>query len=165
MPTPVMTPEQGWPINETAAAKSRSCHASFADVASKSPRTFAGAAMRRRLKSKEHMTDGLGVHRVRCDRQLPCKTCVGKGIALSCTYTPGPQREGTTSVGERIYEQESLVRSLVHQQTPQTPAVPPGGQSVESPTPSSGGIPGESPPSAYRRPRRNYPLEFPPTRI
>lgn len=85
---------------------------------------------------------------MRCDRQLPCKTCVSKGIALSCTYTPGPQRKGTASVGERIQQLEALVRSLVQQQqTPQTPAVPPDGPFTDSPTHLFRGTPAESPQS------------------
>lgn len=77
---------------------------------------------------------------MRCDRQLPCNTCVNKGIAISCTYALGPQRKDTSSVGERIHQLEALVRSLIQQQqqpTPQTPAVPPSSRFTDSPTPCS----------------------------
>lgn len=60
------------------------------------------------------------IHRIRCDRQLPCQTCVTKGNTLSCTYAPHPQHKTTTvSVGERIQQLESLVRSLMQQQQQQ----------------------------------------------
>jgi hypothetical protein len=62
----------------------------------------------------------LTVDRIRCDRQLPCKTCVSKDIALSCTYTPGLlQKNPVVSVGDRIQQLEALVRSLMQQQQQQ----------------------------------------------
>ncbi|KAH0522939.1 hypothetical protein TsFJ059_006719 [Trichoderma semiorbis] len=62
--------------------------------------------------------------KVRCDRQLPCKTCTSRGIGLSCTYELGGSRKGKSkvSVGDRIQQLEDLVRSLVGQQQQQTPA-------------------------------------------
>lgn len=89
-------------------------------------------------------------NRVRCDRKMPCNTCVNKGIALSCTYTPGPQLKATVSVGDRIQGLETLVRSLLQQQQGQIPQPPvklPDDPSVELLTPSFGGTPGQSPPN------------------
>lgn len=60
------------------------------------------------------------IHRIRCDRQHPCKTCVGKDIALSCTYSPGPQRKATVGVGDRIQQLEAMVRSLMQEQQQQS---------------------------------------------
>ncbi|KAF3390998.1 hypothetical protein DPV78_011151 [Talaromyces pinophilus] len=71
--------------------------------------------------------------KIRCDRQLPCKTCVSKDIALSCTYTPGLlQKNPVVSVGDRIQQLEALVRSLMQQrQQQQQPSSnePPSGTS------------------------------------
>ncbi|KAI1418331.1 hypothetical protein F5Y13DRAFT_148997 [Hypoxylon sp. FL1857] len=87
--------------------------------------------------------------KVRCDRQLPCNTCVNKGLAVACTYTAGPQRKGMTGVGERIQELEALVRSLSQQQqqSQHTPAVSPAGLFTNSPARSIGATSGESPQS------------------
>lgn len=58
--------------------------------------------------------------RVRCDRQLPCKTCLGRRIGSTCTYrSSAPRNKGKVSVGDRIQQLESLVRSLVQQQQQQ----------------------------------------------
>ncbi|KAI0870200.1 hypothetical protein GGS24DRAFT_504984 [Hypoxylon argillaceum] len=63
---------------------------------------------------------------VRCDRQLPCKTCSSRGIALSCTYRSAGPRQSKVSVGDRIQQLETLVRALVpSQQTPQSSAAHP----------------------------------------
>ncbi|RKL23257.1 hypothetical protein BFJ68_g1463 [Fusarium oxysporum] len=61
--------------------------------------------------------------KVRCDRQLPCKTCTNRGIGLSCTYEAGCTSRGKSkvSVGDRIQQLEELVHSLARQQ--QTPVV------------------------------------------
>ncbi|TXC01107.1 hypothetical protein FocTR4_00009280, partial [Fusarium oxysporum f. sp. cubense] len=61
--------------------------------------------------------------RVRCDRQLPCKTCTNRGIGLSCTYEVGCTSRGKSkvSVRDRIQQLEDLVHSLARQQ--QTPVV------------------------------------------
>lgn len=86
--------------------------------------------------------------KVRCDRKLPCNTCISKGIELSCAYPAGSQRKTTTSVGERIHELEALVRSLLNQQQVQQPITVPSGISVMgSPAYSSRGAdtPRESP--------------------
>lgn len=96
------------------------------------------------------------MRRIRCDRQLPCKTCISKGIALSCTYAPGPQRKGTESVGERIQQLEALVCSLVQQQeeeqqTQRPLAVPPSRPFTDSPTQALGCVPDESPQSMSMR--------------
>ncbi|MCJ1392941.1 hypothetical protein MMC18_005813 [Xylographa bjoerkii] len=64
---------------------------------------------------------------IRCNRQLPCKTCASKDIALFCTYTPGPQRKGAFGVGDRIQKLEALVRSLMQQQQEQQQSVNPDG--------------------------------------
>ncbi|KAI1140110.1 hypothetical protein F5Y05DRAFT_377241 [Hypoxylon sp. FL0543] len=100
--------------------------------------------------------------KVRCDRQLPCNTCVGKGIAISCSYTAGPQRQGITSVGERIKELEALVRSLVEQQQQQqrqrTAAVPAAGPITSSPAHSFGAAPSQSPRSVSGNPGVTSPL-------
>ncbi|KAJ4037649.1 hypothetical protein NW760_010036 [Fusarium oxysporum] len=60
---------------------------------------------------------------MRCDRQLPCKTCTNRGIGLSCTYEVGCTSRGKSkvSVGDRIQQLEELVHSLARQQ--QTPVV------------------------------------------
>ena len=56
-------------------------------------------------------------YRVRCDRQLPCKTCLDRGIGSTCSYQSRvPRNKSQISVGDRIQQLESLVRSLVHQQ-------------------------------------------------
>lgn len=58
---------------------------------------------------------------MRCDRQLPCKTCTNRGIGLSCTYEVGCTSRGKSkvSVGDRIQQLEELVHSLARlQQTP-----------------------------------------------
>ncbi|CAG9993098.1 unnamed protein product [Clonostachys byssicola] len=65
--------------------------------------------------------------KVRCDRQLPCKTCTNRGIDISCTYEmAGPRKsKSKVSVGDRIQQLEELVRNLVGQQQLKTPSVHP----------------------------------------
>ncbi|KAI0972285.1 hypothetical protein F4678DRAFT_56520 [Xylaria arbuscula] len=64
--------------------------------------------------------------KVRCNRQLPCKTCLDRGIGLSCTYRSTGSRQSNISVGDRIQQLESLVRSLVASPQQQTQHTPPG---------------------------------------
>ncbi|KAF2625223.1 hypothetical protein BU25DRAFT_117067 [Macroventuria anomochaeta] len=71
--------------------------------------------------------------KLKCDRQQPCKTCVDRGLALSCTYvrsTPAPQEpKAPHSVHDRIDQLEKLVTTLmsgkeVGHGSPATPAMP-----------------------------------------
>ncbi|KAF1928492.1 uncharacterized protein M421DRAFT_147752 [Didymella exigua CBS 183.55] len=71
--------------------------------------------------------------KLKCDRQSPCKTCVDRGLALSCTYVrsaPTVQEPKVPhSVHDRIDQLEKLVTSLmgskeVNHGTPTTPAMP-----------------------------------------
>lgn len=89
-----------------------------------------------------HVVDGLGVplttrYRARCDRQQPCNTCLNRGLASSCAYSPdahAPSAHGmpaATAVGRmsianprgtvqgRIQELERLVVALMQQQQQQ----------------------------------------------
>lgn len=58
--------------------------------------------------------------RLKCDRQSPCKTCVDRGLSLSCTYSRNissptastPSQPGT-NVHDRIDQLEKLVTSLL----------------------------------------------------
>lgn len=70
--------------------------------------------------------------KLKCDRQSPCKTCVDRGLALSCTYmrnVPAAQEpKAPHSVHDRIDQLEKLVTSLmsgkeVNHGTPTTPAM------------------------------------------
>ncbi|SCO77062.1 related to fungal specific transcription factor [Fusarium oxysporum] len=65
--------------------------------------------------------------KVRCDRQLPCKTCTNRGIGLSCTYEVGCTSRGKSkvSVGDRIQQLEELVRSLAQQSISTIPLTTP----------------------------------------
>ncbi|KAF7548821.1 hypothetical protein G7Z17_g6815 [Cylindrodendrum hubeiense] len=93
--------------------------------------------------------------KVRCDRQLPCKTCTSRGIGLSCTYKSGVPRNSKISVSDRIQQLEELVRSLAQQQqkqTPPTPAVNPDGLSRDSSTQFFQASPIASPQSASTAP-------------
>lgn len=62
--------------------------------------------------------------RVRCDRRHPCGTCSRRGLAQSCIYNTDskdeilPQSGGT--VHERIHQLETLVISLMRQETSST---------------------------------------------
>jgi hypothetical protein len=55
--------------------------------------------------------------RLKCDRQQPCKTCVDRGLSLSCTFArsvpvsqdPRP----ASSVHDRINQLEKLVTTLM----------------------------------------------------
>ncbi|KAF2849055.1 hypothetical protein T440DRAFT_519623 [Plenodomus tracheiphilus IPT5] len=55
--------------------------------------------------------------RLKCDRQQPCKTCVDRGLSLSCSYvrpTPAPKESKTAnSVHDRIDQLEKLVTTLM----------------------------------------------------
>ncbi|KAJ8117619.1 hypothetical protein OPT61_g1221 [Boeremia exigua] len=55
--------------------------------------------------------------KLKCDRQQPCKTCVDRGLAMSCTYvrnTPVAQEsQAPHSVHDRIDQLEKLVTSLM----------------------------------------------------
>lgn len=71
--------------------------------------------------------------KLKCDRQSPCKTCVDRGLAVSCTYVqsvPAAQEpKGPHSVHDRIDQLEKLVTSLmgvkdVNYGSPITPAMP-----------------------------------------
>jgi hypothetical protein len=59
------------------------------------------------------------VSRLKCDRQQPCKTCVDRGLSLSCVYvrnTPAPKEpkdEVPNSVHDRIDQLEKLVTNLM----------------------------------------------------
>lgn len=70
--------------------------------------------------------------KLKCDRQQPCKTCVDRGLALSCTYVrniPATQEpKAPHSVHDRIDQLEKLVTSLmsgkdIGQSSPATPAL------------------------------------------
>lgn len=70
--------------------------------------------------------------KLKCDRQQPCKTCVDRGLALSCTYVqnaPAAQEPKVPhSVHDRIDQLEKLVTSLmsgkdIGHNAPATPAV------------------------------------------
>ena len=61
--------------------------------------------------------------RLRCDRQQPCSTCTGRGLARTCAYATDPTSYGAAidyrpkgrvpDVQQRIQHLESLVRSLM----------------------------------------------------
>ncbi|EUC41104.1 hypothetical protein COCMIDRAFT_107095 [Bipolaris oryzae ATCC 44560] len=55
--------------------------------------------------------------KLKCDRQQPCKTCVDRGLTLSCTYvrnTPTPKEPKIPhSVHDRINQLEKLVTNLM----------------------------------------------------
>lgn len=57
------------------------------------------------------------LRRLKCDRQQPCKTCVDRGLSLSCTFargTPaGQEVRASSSVHDRINQLERLVTSLM----------------------------------------------------
>ncbi|KAH7094461.1 hypothetical protein FB567DRAFT_600035 [Paraphoma chrysanthemicola] len=62
--------------------------------------------------------------KLKCDRQQPCKTCVDRGLSLSCTFTrsvPASQdTKPTSSVHDRINQLERLVTTLMsHKDTEQ----------------------------------------------
>lgn len=70
--------------------------------------------------------------KLKCDRQQPCKTCVDRGLALSCTYmrnAPSAQEpKAPHSVHDRIDQLEKLVTTLMSGKDPSsassaTPAV------------------------------------------
>lgn len=55
--------------------------------------------------------------KLKCDRQQPCKTCVDRGLALSCTYVRSAptthEPKAPHSVHDRIDQLEKLVTSLM----------------------------------------------------
>ncbi|CAI6337991.1 unnamed protein product [Periconia digitata] len=58
--------------------------------------------------------------KLKCDRQQPCKACVGRGLSLSCTYTRVAQKSPATAeagassnVYDRINQLEKLVTTLM----------------------------------------------------
>ncbi|KAF2021508.1 hypothetical protein BU24DRAFT_417149 [Aaosphaeria arxii CBS 175.79] len=54
--------------------------------------------------------------KLKCDRQQPCKTCVDRGLSLSCTYTrnvPPAHEPKPHNVHDRIDQLEKLVTSLM----------------------------------------------------
>jgi len=55
--------------------------------------------------------------KLKCDRQQPCKTCMDRGLALSCIYTrnaPAAQEpKAPHSVHDRIDQLEKLVTTLM----------------------------------------------------
>ncbi|KAJ4417877.1 hypothetical protein N0V82_005934 [Gnomoniopsis sp. IMI 355080] len=80
----------------------------------------AGASVRDRRREKQQLSCTFCRRRkLRCDRQLPCKTCADKGIALACTYLAPSQSNSTSkvtvSVSERIQQLEALVHSMAQQ--------------------------------------------------
>jgi hypothetical protein len=68
--------------------------------------------------------------KLKCDRQQPCKTCVERGLTLSCTYvrsTPTAQEpKAPHSVHDRIDQLEKLVTTLMSGKEvgSATPAIP-----------------------------------------
>jgi hypothetical protein len=57
--------------------------------------------------------------KLKCDRQQPCKTCVDRGLSLSCTYVrmASTTQESKTphSVHDRIDQLEKLVTTMMHE--------------------------------------------------
>lgn len=55
--------------------------------------------------------------KLKCDRQQPCKTCIDRGLALSCIYVrnaPAAQEpKAPHSVHDRIDQLEKLVTTLM----------------------------------------------------
>ncbi|KAH8701495.1 fungal-specific transcription factor domain-containing protein [Phaeosphaeriaceae sp. PMI808] len=55
--------------------------------------------------------------KLRCDRQQPCKTCIDRGLSLSCTFTRGTpssnETGGPSTIHDRITQLEQLVTSLI----------------------------------------------------
>lgn len=118
MPTPALPDTT---IEADAEAETEPVPEPEAEAASASASASEAAhqSSRDRRREKPHNSCTFCRRRkVRCDRRLPCRTCVNKGIAFSCTYTPGPQSSinDAPSIGERIRQLETLVRSLVQQQ-------------------------------------------------
>ncbi|CAO2658570.1 Nn.00g062930.m01.CDS01 [Neocucurbitaria sp. VM-36] len=64
-----------------------------------------------------YVVEGSERHGTWCDRNQPCKTCVDRGLSLSCTYvrhTVAPQEPKVpNSVHDRIDQLEKLVTSLM----------------------------------------------------
>jgi hypothetical protein len=57
--------------------------------------------------------------KLKCDRQQPCRTCVDRGLALSCTYVrkAPPTQDSKTphSVHDRIDQLEKLVTTMMNE--------------------------------------------------
>ncbi|KAF4626663.1 hypothetical protein G7Y89_g11495 [Cudoniella acicularis] len=75
--------------------------------------------------------------KVRCDRQNPCATCSRRGLARSCVYSTDAQEnilpQSTGTVHERIHQLESLVISLMRQDTTTPACVTTGSISISDP--------------------------------
>src|SRR4051812_18025495 len=57
------------------------------------------------------------MQRLKCDRQQPCKTCIDRGLSLSCTFARGnpaaQEARTSSSVHDRINQLERLVTTLM----------------------------------------------------
>ena len=71
--------------------------------------------------------------KLKCDRQQPCKTCVDRGLALSCTYVrsavAAQEPRAPHTVHDRIDQLEKLVTTLmngkqIRYDSPATPVIP-----------------------------------------
>ncbi|PVI00613.1 hypothetical protein DM02DRAFT_562708 [Periconia macrospinosa] len=54
--------------------------------------------------------------KLKCDRQQPCKACVGRGLSLSCTYTrftPKPSATADSSASTNVYDRIDQLEKLV----------------------------------------------------
>ena len=81
------------------------------------------------------------LRRVRCDRQSPCGTCSRRGLARSCVYSADTQEHilprSAGTVHERIHQLESLVISLMRQDTSNPASQTTAGISTSDPPSSS----------------------------
>lgn len=104
-----------------------SCHALFAAEGSKPARPArSGPSMPSRANNISP--------RLKCDRQHPCKTCIDRGLSLSCTYTqhvPGPGKESRAphNVHDRIDQLEKLVTALMSEKAQSSKCAPIGSPS------------------------------------
>lgn len=97
---------------------SQSCHVASADVESTHHAILYRLAIPPGASSRANSSS-----RLKCDRQQPCKTCVERGLSLSCTYarnTPTPSASSASAssnagidVHGRINQLEKLVTSLM----------------------------------------------------
>lgn len=68
--------------------------------------------------------------KLKCDRQQPCKTCIDRGLTLSCTYvrnvSAAQEPKAPHSVHDRIDQLEKLVTTLMggKETVPASPAIP-----------------------------------------
>ncbi|CZR67365.1 related to fungal specific transcription factor [Phialocephala subalpina] len=109
------------------------------------PLTTSGGDHRERLRShlsqrrdKPQLSCNLCKRRkVRCDRQTPCGTCSRRGLASSCVYNADAQQSilprPAGTVHERIQQLESLVISLMQQDTSASASTTTGSTSVSDP--------------------------------